>query len=56
MKDEELKAITKSIEDARKVLYQTSSHLRSLHDISAIQEGTGDKIKRITKKIILLII
>ncbi len=40
--------ITKSIEDARKVLYQTSSHLRSLHDISAIQEGTGDKIKRIT--------
>lgn len=47
--------ITKSIEDARKVLYQTSSHLSSLHDISTIQEGTGDKIKRITstaKKVI----
>lgn len=39
--------ITKSIEDARKVLYQTSAQLRSLHDISAIQEGTGEKIKRV---------
>lgn len=39
--------IIQSIEDARVVLYQTSAHLRSLQDISAISEGTAEKIKAI---------
>ena len=40
--------ITQSIEDARKVLYDASAELRTLSDISNIQDGTNEKIGKVS--------
>ena len=49
--DNDFSSIVATIKNARTAIYQVSSHMRALHDISAIKEGTEDKVKSVTKVI-----